>query len=414
MKWLDMGQKSTSPFQVFKSCCQSVCILASAGLTLLCILQYSENRDASSIQFKIYHETEEDIYPSPTLCFEDYLDRNVFDSNTSLMNRYKSFLNGEEEENEDLANISYKDAIIDISDFIIFAYVMESKASNKENESKGSKTKNTASHTKRAKRDDHEGNDVSIFGSSREMTPTMVDGTDTSEKCWTFHIPFVKGINIARAGFSMKKSIFQKEKGAARLGFKVIFSYPGQTLKARVMKDQWKKTPYGNFAMVFNIQNMVVLIKRNKPHQPCEMDRARDDIRQRDLLIKNLGCRPAFVTSPSNWPRCNNWNHFKNCRWDDDYVEACTQVEKIFYTYEEYDKGDASGMEGGFFDLKFNFQGKTYMEIEQTRDYDLQSLIGNAGGYVGLFLGVCLLQLPQLSLDAYSFLRASLDMISKS
>ena len=97
MKWFDIGHKSTSAFQVFKSGCQSACILASAGLTLLCIHQYSENRDASSIQFKTYHETEDDIYPSPTLCFKDYLDHNVFNSNQSLMQRYKSFLDGDEE-----------------------------------------------------------------------------------------------------------------------------------------------------------------------------------------------------------------------------------------------------------------------------------------------------------------------------
>ena len=42
----------------------------------------------------------------------------------------------------------------------------------------------------------------------------------------------------------------------------------------------------------------------------------------------------------------------------------------------------------------FSRAGTTYMEITQTRAYDGQSLIGNAGGYVGLFLGVALIQLP--------------------
>ena len=34
------------------------------------------------------------------------------------------------------------------------------------------------------------------------------------------------------------------------------------------------------------------------------------------------------------------------------------------------------------------------MDIAQSRAYDAQSLVGNAGGYVGLFLGVALIQTP--------------------
>ena len=212
------------------------------------------------------------------------------------------------------------------------------------------------------------------------------------------------------AGFSMKRSIFQGQTGYFRNGFKVILSYPGQTLRAKVMKYQWKEVVDGDFAMVFNIQNMVVLKKRNKSHKPCEeINRTGDDIRQKDLLIKNLQCRPAFVTSPSSLPQCNggkNLQNFNSTGWYDKYIEPCTQVEKVIYTYDEYDKLRNTTGSGGNFQLRFNFQGKTYMEIEQRRDYDFQSLIGNAGGYVGLFLGVCLLQLPQLLLDANKLLRA--------
>ena len=48
------------------------------------------------------------------------------------------------------------------------------------------------------------------------------------------------------------------------------------------------------------------------------------------------------------------------------------------------------------FEVLLDFQGSTYMEITQIRAYDGQSLVGNAGGYIGLFLGVALVQLPTL------------------
>ena len=57
-----------------------------------------------------------------------------------------------------------------------------------------------------------------------------------------------------------------------------------------------------------------------------------------------------------------------------------------------------------------NFQGDTYMEVVQSRAYDGQSLIGNAGGYVGLFLGVALVQLPSAIVGAVKIVR---DIIHK-
>ena len=38
--------------------------------------------------------------------------------------------------------------------------------------------------------------------------------------------------------------------------------------------------------------------------------------------------------------------------------------------------------------------GKTFMEVEQTRALPFLGMFGNAGGYVGMFLGCALMQLP--------------------
>ena len=285
-----------------------------------------------------------------------------------------------------MASINYREAIKNISDFIIDTCVTEFNEKDEE-------------HTLECSERDKIGKAV----------PIAVDGTDASEKCWTFEIPFLAERNIMTVSLRIKKSIFLRSGRSTRNGFKVIMSYPGQTLKAQVLKYNWKHVAYernhGSFKMIFNIQNMVVLKKRNRSHQPCHPVGKLDDLRQRDLLIKTLGCRPVFITSSSE-PQCNSGTNITNSTSTEseiNYVSPCNQVEKIFYTYDE---GDALRNEPEpYFDLNLNFQGKTYMEIKQTRDYDLQSLIGNAGGYLGLFLGVCLLQLPQLLLDGYNFVK---------
>ena len=48
----------------------------------------------------------------------------------------------------------------------------------------------------------------------------------------------------------------------------------------------------------------------------------------------------------------------------------------------------------------FKFKNDRYKEIRDTRKFNIESLIGNVGGYIGLFLGFAIWQLP----DAVRFL----------
>ena len=44
--------------------------------------------------------------------------------------------------------------------------------------------------------------------------------------------------------------------------------------------------------------------------------------------------------------------------------------------------------------VKINFKNRFFKEIKEVRAYNLQALIGNAGGYIGLFLGFALKEIP--------------------
>lgn len=48
------------------------------------------------------------------------------------------------------------------------------------------------------------------------------------------------------------------------------------------------------------------------------------------------------------------------------------------------------------FAIQVNFKLKTYLEIKQIRSYSFPNLVGNIGGYMGLFLGYALLNFPAL------------------
>ena len=54
------------------------------------------------------------------------------------------------------------------------------------------------------------------------------------------------------------------------------------------------------------------------------------------------------------------------------------------------------GNSDDFFVLHVNFKSHVFKEIKQIRAYNVQALIGNAGGYIGLFLGYTIKELPKL------------------
>ena len=63
--------------------------------------------------------------------------------------------------------------------------------------------------------------------------------------------------------------------------------------------------------------------------------------------------------------------------------KACTSAEIITYTYEEYDT-NKNGSDWVWFVIDYP---KKFKEIKMVKAVNFQTVIGNAGGYVGLFLG---------------------------
>ena len=59
--------------------------------------------------------------------------------------------------------------------------------------------------------------------------------------------------------------------------------------------------------------------------------------------------------------------------------------------------------------IKMNFLSGHFKEIKQVRAYNVQSLIGNAGGYIGLFLGYTLKEMPFFLKTLYGFIKCWYD-----
>ena len=89
-----------------------------------------------------------------------------------------------------------------------------------------------------------------------------------------------------------------------------------------------------------------------------------------------------------------------------DYIPACQSIQKILYTYQEFKIIEDWTQEwldeiDSIYEVLLEFQDGTYMEIQQVRDYSIQDVVGDIGGYLGLFLGFAILQIPELIFRIY-------------
>ena len=81
------------------------------------------------------------------------------------------------------------------------------------------------------------------------------------------------------------------------------------------------------------------------------------------------------------------------------YPLPCQVIENLMYDYTE-ESGIDSRPESRFMIL-VNFPNLKYREITHVQEYDVESLVGNVGGYIGLFLGYTLLHFPRFVISMF-------------
>jgi hypothetical protein len=225
-------------------------------------------------------------------------------------------------------------------------------------------------------------------------------------KCWSVDIPYMAGKTIHSFGIMYQSSIFPNNIRPQKYGFGIILHYPRQLSRADFGTYEWKsqeENPPNHYTMRYKIENTMVLKRRNKARAPCNERWKEDDTLIYDRIFKNAKCKPPY------WKMDGKENLMKNCTSDGelakifqeainvktstDHPLPCQQLEKMIYIYDEFgwlvddwildDTNDTQKS----FEILIEFFDGTYMAIQQAKAYDVESLIGNAGGYIGLFLG---------------------------
>jgi hypothetical protein len=194
----------------------------------------------------------------------------------------------------------------------------------------------------------------------------------------------------------------------------VVFTYPNQLYNRNYRF--WPLTLTPNASTMFHVSGMKRVMHRHKGQKPCYDWKNYDPIIWKSV-ISDIGCRPFYDPDGNKMPNCSTKDEmqriYEKIANYENPPPACIEMYKYdvskvtistsLSTENKWFPGMGKKLEhiDGWHRISVQFQGQFFKETRQTRAYSLQSLIGNAGGYIGLFIGVEAYDMPILLMSGY-------------
>ena len=167
------------------------------------------------------------------------------------------------------------------------------------------------------------------------------------------------------------------------------FHYPNQyLLRIAVKFFRFDQTLNDGIVELFWITGVEILKRRNKHNEPCNKEWMVLDEVSLQRHIAGAGCRAPYLAAYKQFPVCSTKTQIKQSYYDFDnaknnlYFPPCIGLSKIDFVHDRL----ASFLKDKF-TLFITYPDKVKI-ITQSQKVDGHSVLGNIGGYIGLFLGM--------------------------
>ena len=408
------------------------CLLSTLSMLFFVSVRFYNDESVTSVDFQSYHNRKQDIYPSISFCLTMETPHNKpwYHTNLALydtlrrkqhipiasregLENYIRFLLGNDSSSKpvldikDILNINYDNITVDLKQYLDMIKVESADDVIYEwNKNNGSNPMKTSYRHGLIK--------CISLNFSEEVMPGI-----------TNHILFSTEFT-----FLTNNSIFDEN---SELLMGIFMHYPNQILRGIKMEHSDPKRKFAIHGLVIVVDSLDVLRRRNTRTSKCYEDYKNYD----ELVLKNLadkiGCYPIHWQVNQNYPKnvCINHSQMRglltpslrvvNSKFLKPFPPPCNQIQTISYSLKEYHEGQPApphpklppsylapphpGLHPPPFlsslrprkkSYRFIFQNPHYKEILHVQSFNIESWIGNVGGYIGLFLGVSIWQLPNL------------------
>ena len=364
------------------------------------VTRFLENRDASSVSYRMFSLLPQDTYPAFSICFTGaefrwYHDETLYDIFGISPAQYTKILKGDVGTKydynydshlfsamplkyDDVSDKNSEDTYLKVSDILYGSEIVTGHTKTTDNY--GNQIKQT---TERNMPFDigHQSPDTICFSRKSRDRLGVIRSTDT-----------------LKLNYSMLKLVDYKMTEMA-----VILHYPGQLLRS--LDNPRYKTTFEYFdrrkILDLKISNVVVQRKRPDSNIPCNDKIKDEDSYLRHKIVDRVGCIPAYWKSffmiHGGLKDCNSSiqlekinRHLENIKDVlDSYDPPCVEMTAIIMsTHDQLTPTREEAI------INLVYTERFYQEIENVQDFTFESFWSGVGGFVGIFLGYSLLQFP--------------------
>ena len=359
-----------------------------------------ENADSTSIQYKVFNEGPDDKYPTFSICFEGqsflwYNDHQIFNEYGLSTTSYHAMMTGEhaltyeyiprtglyKKVQVEMRNdsISFDHFHVQVSDFL---EVADFKTNDE----------NTTYYYQEG-----------IYHKAKP--PFDIGYQTTTMVCFTRQSDDVSNLFRLSDSISLKKMVLTKIN-YVNTKVKFIFHYPGQLLRS--LDKPSLSTTFSKYhwdeILSFNLAQTTILRKRPESNKPCDSEIENQDENFLLGVSNTIGCIPPYWQSilqgSQKMDKCSTQKQLKDAyNYSQNYKKNLptygTPCVDMFYSvnYNWLKTNDDK-----LSNVTITYKQQYYEEIQYGENFSIESFVSNVGGFIGMFLGYSLMQLPDFLL----------------
>ena len=360
--------------------------------------RFSENRSTTSITYKKYEETAEDKYPSFSICLKgprlhSYNDAAIFSSYNITSDHYKRMLEGEETfayyYNPESRLYAKSPTRLNVASNVKFKYIVNHAFQMEDILLKAEFVrKDETRRTYDGKKSNQNLVEQSPLYTSYEK-PGIICGTRRSE--YISKSPRVYD-TLSLDLNAIKSDVIED------MEIQIFIHYPNQLMRSLDMPSFSSSilNYRSDKSLQFKLSQGTVLRKRPDSNAPCNQEIEKYDAHLEGHVSNETGCIYPF------WMRhLEESLRLGECKSPEEIANVTHQIGKYnkiscvdmfkSVAWNWVDKENSDGVS-----IRFEYIDDYYQEIEYLVDFDNESLISDLGGFIGIFLGYSLMQVPEL------------------
>ena len=329
-----------------------------------------EDKDVAVVDYLSLEEVTDVEFPVPTICFRNpFVEKKLKENNSEINSEaYLDYLRGKGL-GIPSADIDYGKVSLNLSDYFMKATEVWLNDS-----------------------------DTDLKSSLAFQHNHIFSGFDTKGqfmKCFTVLTDLISNRYIQRLHLDYNMSdLLNDWNSSSEWNFEVEFKihYPGQFFLGEdpdygedggYMLDEYS-------AYEFNIKELEIIKRRSKKGKQCSKEPFTYDLTILNHYMESQGCRYPYLGWNFSLPLCNLSDKTPISRMTYGRAKAlsssktspclkpCHRISKIRYEFARY--------RWSTFNIFMKYPEEIKV-ITQSKEVDIHSLIGNIGGYIGLFLG---------------------------